>query len=114
MSLEAWGDDGGADGYVTDERAQEMVDEAIEEANDKIRKKQGGFIIGDVVEYIGQYKNDDGWSGYTFIICEIKQKKWQLEYAVREHDRWDGLVDGLLETDLRIATNLSKAQEGSK
>jgi hypothetical protein len=33
VSLEAWGDDGleGPDGYVTDERADEMVAEAVEE-----------------------------------------------------------------------------------
>lgn len=33
MSLEAWGDEGdvGPEGYVTDERAAEMVQEAIEE-----------------------------------------------------------------------------------
>lgn len=34
MSLEAWGDEGAgeSDGYVTDEQAQEMVDEAVADA----------------------------------------------------------------------------------
>ena len=67
------------------------------------RDKQGGFVIGDVVEYIGQYRNDDGWRGETFIVCEIKQKAWGIEYTVREHDRQDGCVDGLLQSDLRRA-----------
>lgn len=50
MSLEAWGDDDEymrpPEGYVTEERADEMVREALQKAADMIRERIGAFRSG--------------------------------------------------------------------
>ena len=89
-----------------------LLDRLIAESGKSDREKQGGFVIGDVVEYIGQYKNNDGWKGHTFIVCEVRNKKWGVEYTIQEWDRWDGLCDGLLSTDLRLVKSAAPEVEG--
>lgn len=80
------------------------------------RERQGGFICGDVVEYVGMYKDDVGWKGETFIICEVRFRQHGVEFTIREktenrHGEWQGLVDGLCVSDLRLVTN--QIEDGS-
>lgn len=50
MSLEAWGDDDEymrpPEGYVTEEQADEMVQESLQKAADMIRERIGAFRSG--------------------------------------------------------------------
>jgi hypothetical protein len=98
-------------------RIYELSQPTKRESSD--REKQGGFLIGDEVEYIGIYKADDGWKGETFYICEVTQKYQPysgepfFQYTIREKERWSGFTDGLLVSDLRLVRATTEI-EGDK
>lgn len=75
MSLEAWGDEGldGPDGYVTDERAQEMINEATEELRAGL--KESLKLQSHYAELLNAY---DGGNRMMFATVDAWLERFHL------------------------------------
>lgn len=80
MSLEAWGDEGAGenDGWVTDERAQEMVDEATAPLLDAVRAMYAWFYCEDHLK--SSHTSRQELCNYTQFLCDKALHGFSQEY----------------------------------
>lgn len=81
MSLEAWGDEGAGetDGYVTDERAQEMVDEAIAPLLEAVRAMYAWFYCEDHLK--SSHASRQELCNYTQHLCNKALGETTADYV---------------------------------